>query len=69
MRTPLQRLHLRVDLDLGRRSAHAEVDGVPAASIPSQHLLRMEGSRWEQDWRVPDKGIAPFSLSLFQSKI
>lgn len=43
-----------VDLDRGRRSVRTEVDGVRAASLPARHRLRVEGNRWQRDWKVSE---------------
>ncbi|WVZ62444.1 hypothetical protein U9M48_012196 [Paspalum notatum var. saurae] len=51
-----------VDLDRGRRSARAEVDGVRAASLPARHRLRVEGSRWERDWKVSEAAARVLAL-------
>nr|BAD37933.1 hypothetical protein [Oryza sativa Japonica Group] len=41
-----------VDYDRGQREARAEVEGVGAVAFPARHRLRVEGSRWQRDWKV-----------------
>ncbi|RLN33269.1 pentatricopeptide repeat-containing protein [Panicum miliaceum] len=51
-----------VDLDRGRRAARAEVDGVRAASLPARHRLRVEGTRWQRDWKVSEAAARVLAL-------
>ncbi|KAL6639046.1 hypothetical protein ACP70R_022776 [Stipagrostis hirtigluma subsp. patula] len=51
-----------VDLDRGRRTARAQVDGVGAASLPARHRLRVEGSRWQRDWKVSEVAARVLAL-------
>jgi hypothetical protein len=47
-----RRPSVSVDYDRGRRTARVEVDGVGADALPSRHRQRVEGSRWQRDWKV-----------------
>jgi len=51
-----------VDLDRGRRTARAEVDGVRAASLPARHRRRVEGTRWQRDWKVSEAAARVLAL-------
>jgi hypothetical protein len=51
-----------VDLDRGRRSSRAEVDGVGAASLSARHRLRAEGTRWQRDWKVSEVAARVLAL-------
>ncbi|PUV26694.1 hypothetical protein GQ55_J002200 [Panicum hallii var. hallii] len=51
-----------VDLDRGRRAARAEVEGVRAASLPARHRLRVEGTRWQRDWKVSEAAARVLAL-------
>jgi hypothetical protein len=51
-----------VDLDRGRRSSRTEVDGVGAASLPARHRLRVEGTRWQRDWKVSEVAARVLAL-------
>ena len=51
-----------VDLDRGRRAARAEVDGVRAASLPARHRRRVEGTRWQRDWKVSEAAARVLAL-------
>uniref|UniRef100_A0A0E0DG07 Uncharacterized protein n=1 Tax=Oryza meridionalis TaxID=40149 RepID=A0A0E0DG07_9ORYZ len=44
-----RRLAVSVDYDRGRREARPEMEGVGAAG-----RLRVEGSRWQRDWKVSE---------------
>nr|CAD1821943.1 unnamed protein product [Ananas comosus var. bracteatus] len=43
-----------VDYDEGRRRVSGEVAGVRKDGIPARHRLRVEGSRWQRDWKVSE---------------
>ena len=51
-----------VDLDRGRRTARAEVAGVRAASLPARHRWRVEGTRWQRDWKVSEAAARVLAL-------
>ncbi|KAG1338410.1 hypothetical protein COCNU_04G007160 [Cocos nucifera] len=43
-----------VDYDKGRRCVSTEVSGVGKDRIPARYRLRVEGSRWQKDWKVSE---------------
>ena len=51
-----------VDLDRGRRAARADVDGLRAASLPARHRRRVEGTRWQRDWKVSEAAARVLAL-------
>ena len=53
---------MSVDLDRGRRAARADVDGLRAASLPARHRRRVEGTRWQRDWKVSEAAARVLAL-------
>ncbi|CAO2184607.1 unnamed protein product, partial [Urochloa humidicola] len=56
------------DLDRGRRAARAEVDAVHVASLAARHRLRVEGTRWQGDWKVSEDTACVLALPVADAR-
>jgi hypothetical protein len=57
-----------VDYDRGQREARAEVEGVGAVAFPARHRLRVEGSRWQRDWKVSEAAARVLALPRAEAR-